>query len=241
MLLEARGVSAGYGAASAIKGVTVAIDEGEVVALIGANGAGKSTLLRTLSGLLAPTAGQITFAGRRVDGKPPHKIVRLGMVHVPEGRMVFGPMSVLDNMKMGAYLRKDRKKITADLERMFEHFPILRARSAQLASTLSGGEQQMLAVARALMTAPRLLLMDEPSMGLSPKLVEAIGDIVATLRSSGLSVLLVEQNAVMALAAADRAYVLETGCVVLEGDAASVALDDGVRRAYLGWLAEIRT
>ena len=187
MLLEARGVSASYGTAPALKGVTVTIDEGEVVALIGANGAGKSTLLRTLSGLLPPTAGQITFAGRRVDGRPPHKIVRLGMVHVPEGRLVFGPMSVLDNMKMGAYLRKDRKEIRADLERMFEHFPILRARSAQLASTLSGGEQQMLAVARALMTAPRLMLMDEPSMGLSPKLVEAIGDIVATLRSSGVS------------------------------------------------------
>ena len=234
MLLEARGVSAGYGAGPALKGVSVAIDEGEVVALIGANGAGKSTLLRTLSGLLTPTAGQIIFAGRRIDGQPAHRIVRLGMVHVPEGRMVFGPMTVLDNMKMGAYRRKDHKQVRVDLEVMFEHFPILRERAAQLAWTLSGGEQQMLAVARALMTAPRLLLMDEPSMGLSPKLVEAIGDIVGTLRSSGLSVLLVEQNAVMALAVADRAYVLETGNVVLEGEAASVAMNDGVRSAYLG-------
>lgn len=233
-MLETHHITCSYGAAPAVRDVNVTVGEGEVVALIGANGAGKSTLLRTLSGLMAPASGEVSFLGRRIDRLPPHAIVRLGIAHIPEGRMVFAPMTVLDNLKMGAYLRRDKDRVNADLERMYEYFPVLQERRNQPAGTLSGGEQQMLAVARALMASPRLVLMDEPSMGLSPKLVEMIGEIVVAMQQSGLSVLLVEQNAMMALSVADRAYVLEVGRVVLDGDARSVAGDGGVKKAYLG-------
>lgn len=234
MLLDVTDLVCAYGAAVALKGVTCGVAEGEVVALVGANGAGKTTLLRTLSGLMSPTAGSISFGGQRIDGRRPHEILKLGMAHVPEGRLVIAPMTVLDNLKMGAYLRKDTRQVQADIETMYEYFPILKERRHQSAGSLSGGEQQMLVVARALMSSPRLVLMDEPSMGLSPKLVETVRDIVVSMHERGLSVLLVEQNAVMALSIADRAYVLEVGRVVLEGDASDVAQDEGVRLAYLG-------
>jgi branched-chain amino acid transport system ATP-binding protein len=234
MLLEATDLVCKYGSASALKGVSCEVDEGEIVALVGANGAGKTTLLRTLSGLMRPTSGRITFAGERIDGHKPHGILRLGMAHVPEGRMVIANMTVIDNIRMGAYLRKDSRQVQQDIERMYEHFPVLKERRNQAAGSLSGGEQQMLAVARALMSAPKLVLMDEPSMGLSPKLVETVRDIVVSMHERGLSILLVEQNAIMALSVAHRAYVLEVGKVVLKGDAKVVARDEGVKRAYLG-------
>ena len=234
MLLEVNGLVCKYGAATALKGVTCGVGEGEIVALVGANGAGKTTLLRTLSGLMRPTGGNIVFGGQRIDGRKPHEILKRGVAHVPEGRMVIASMSVLDNIRMGAYLRRDGKQVQADIDKMYEYFPVLKNRRNQNAGSLSGGEQQMLAVARALMSSPKLVLMDEPSMGLSPKLVETVRDIVVSMHQSGLSILLVEQNAVMALSIADRAYVLEVGKVALEGDAQVVARDEGVKKAYLG-------
>jgi branched-chain amino acid transport system ATP-binding protein len=234
VLLEVEGLVCKYGAAVALKGVSCGVAEGEIVALVGANGAGKTTLLRTLSGLMRPAGGRINFQGQRIDGRKPHEILKLGVAHVPEGRLVIASMSVLDNLKMGAYLRRDFRQVQADIERMYEHFPVLKDRRSQNAGSLSGGEQQMLAVARALMSSPRLVLMDEPSMGLSPKLVETVRDIVVSMHERGLSILLVEQNAVMALSIADRAYVLEVGTIALQGDAKSVALDEGVKKAYLG-------
>ena len=234
MLLEIENLTCNYGKVAALKDVGLTVSEGEIVALIGANGAGKSTLLRTISGLIHPVSGQITFLGRRIDRLPPHKVVRLGIAHIPEGRLVFAPMTVHDNLKMGAYRRRDHKQINGDMERMFEYFPILGDRRRQLAGSLSGGEQQMLAVARALMTSPRLVLMDEPSMGLSPLLVETVADIVVNMQKDGLSVLLVEQNAALALSVANRAYVLEIGRVVAEGDARSIAEDGALKKAYLG-------
>jgi branched-chain amino acid transport system ATP-binding protein len=234
VLLEVEGLVCKYGAAVALKGVSCGVAEGEIVALVGANGAGKTTLLRTLSGLMRPAGGRINFQGQRIDGRKPHEILKLGVAHVPEGRLVIASMSVLDNLKMGAYLRRDFRQVQADIERMYEYFPALKDRRSQNAGSLSGGEQQMLAVARALMSSPRLVLMDEPSMGLSPKLVETVRDIVVSMHERGLSILLVEQNAVMALSIADRAYVLEVGTIALQGDAKSVALDEGVKKAYLG-------
>ncbi|OFW57707.1 MAG: ABC transporter ATP-binding protein [Actinobacteria bacterium RBG_16_64_13] len=234
MLLEVTDLVCKYKSAVALKGVSCKVGEGEVVALVGANGAGKTTLLRALSGLMNPAAGHISFSGQRIDGHRPHEIVKLGMAHVPEGRMVIATMSVLDNIKMGAYLRKDSRQVQTDIDKMYEYFPVLKERRNQSAGSLSGGEQQMLAVARALMSSPRLVLMDEPSMGLSPKLVETVRDIVVSMHERGLGILLVEQNAVMALSVADRAYVLEVGKVVLEGEAQAIAQDEGVRRAYLG-------
>ena len=238
MLLEIESLTCNYGKVAALKDVGLTVSEGEIVALIGANGAGKSTLLRTISGLIHPVSGQITFLGRRIDRLPPHKVVRLGIAHIPEGRLVFAPMTVHDNLKMGAYRRRDHKQINGDMERMFEYFPILGDRRRQLAGSLSGGEQQMLAVARALMTSPRLVLMDEPSMGLSPLLVETVADIVVNMQKDGLSVLLVEQNAALALSVANRAYVLEIGRVVAEGDARSIAEDGALKKAYLGELTQ---
>ncbi len=234
MLLEVKDLVCKYGVATALKGVTCSVNEGEIVALVGANGAGKTTLLRTLSGLMRPAGGQVSFQGKRIDGRRPHEILKLGVAHVPEGRMVIANMSVLDNIKMGAYLRRDSRQISADIDSMYEHFPVLSNRRNQKAGSLSGGEQQMLAVARALMSSPKLVLMDEPSMGLSPKLVETVRDIVVGMHQRGLSILLVEQNAVMAVGIADRAYVLEVGRVALEGDAQVVAKDEGVKKAYLG-------
>ncbi len=234
MLLEVKDLDVNYGTAQALKGVSLTVGEGEVVALIGANGAGKTTLLRTISGLKSVRSGQVTFQGQRIDGVPAYDIVKRGVAHIPEGRIVFGPMSVYDNLKMGAYLRKDQKAVAKDIERMYSLFPILKERRKQLSESLSGGEQQMLAVARALMAAPKLLLMDEPSMGLSPIMVENIGHIVEDIHETGIGILLVEQNASMALALADRAYVLEVGNIVLEGPASMVAGNERVRTAYLG-------
>ncbi len=234
MLLETRALVVNYGRAVALRGINLHVNDGEVVALIGANGAGKTTLLRSISGLTQISRGEISFRGERIDRLKPHEIAKRGIGHVPEGRIVFGPMTVLDNLRMGAYLRKDKAGIRADIERLCERFPILKERSNQLAESLSGGEQQMLAVARALMGRPKLLLMDEPSMGLSPIMVEMVAQIIRDIRADGLSVLLVEQNAVMALALSDRAYVLEVGSIVLEGPAAQIAKNDLVRTAYLG-------
>jgi branched-chain amino acid transport system ATP-binding protein len=234
MLLEITDLAVNYGTAQALKGVSLTVGEGEVVALIGANGAGKTTLLRTISGLKSPRSGHITFQGKRIDGVQACEIVKRGIAHIPEGRIVFGPMSVYDNLKMGAYLRKDKKAVAADLQRVFSLFPILHERRKQLSESLSGGEQQMLAVGRALMAAPKLLLMDEPSMGLSPLMVENIGHIVQDIHRAGIGILLVEQNASMALSLADRAYVLEVGSIVLDGQASEVARDERVKQAYLG-------
>ena len=234
MLLEIDNLTCNYGRVAALKDVSLTVNEGEIVALIGSNGAGKSTLLRAISGLIHPVSGGITFRGAPIHHLPPHKVVRLGIAHIPEGRLVFAPMTVHDNLKMGAYRRRDKKQINSDIERMFEHFPVLENRRRQLAGSLSGGEQQMLAVARALMTSPQLVLMDEPSMGLSPLLVETVADLVTKMQQDGLSVLLVEQNAALALSVASRAYVLEIGRVVAQGDARSIASDGALRRAYLG-------
>jgi branched-chain amino acid transport system ATP-binding protein len=234
MLLETKGLVVNYGKAQALKGIDVAVGEGEVVALIGANGAGKTTLLRSISALKQIADGEIVFEGQRIDQLPPHLVVKRGIGHVPEGRIVFGPMTVTDNLRMGAFLRRNKAEVKADLERMYQHFPVLKARGGQLSESLSGGEQQMLAVARALMGKPKLLLMDEPSMGLSPLMVEMVGDIISEIRKTGVSVLLVEQNATMALSLSDRAYVLEVGSIILEGPAKEVATNDLVRTAYLG-------
>jgi len=234
MLLEIRDLRVHYGMAEALKGISLSVDEGAIVALIGANGAGKTTTLRTISGLKAPTSGEILFQGRRIDGMPAHEIVKLGIAHIPEGREVFAPMTVLDNLKMGAYLRKDKSQIARDLERMYDHFPVLKARRGQRAGSLSGGEQQMLAVARALMASPRLLLMDEPSSGLSPILVEEVASIISNINKIGISIMLVEQNARMALQLANKAYIIEVGSITLEGGAQELANDERVKKAYLG-------
>lgn len=234
MLLEVKDLRVHYGKAEALKGFSINVKEGSIVTLIGANGAGKTTTLRTISGLKAPTSGEIWFRGERIDGIPAHDIVKLGIAHIPEGRIVFAPMTVLDNLKMGAYLRKDKQEIAKDLDRIYEHFPILKERSGQKAGSLSGGEQQMLATARALMASPQLILMDEPSMGLSPILVKEVGNIIKGINQDGVSIMLVEQNARMALNLADKAYILEVGNIVLEGDAKELSNDESVKKAYLG-------
>jgi branched-chain amino acid transport system ATP-binding protein len=233
MLLEIKDLRVHYGTAEALKSISLKVDEGTIVALVGANGAGKTTTLRTISGLKVPTSGEILFRGKRIDGMPAHDIVKLGIAHIPEGRGVFAPMTVLDNLRMGAYLRKDKHQIAKDLETMYQHFPVLNERRKQLAGSLSGGEQQMLAIARALMASPKLLLMDEPSMGLSPILVEEVGNIISNINKSGISIVLVEQNARMALELANRAYIIEVGCITLEGGAQELANDERVKKAYL--------
>ncbi len=234
MLLEIRNLRVRYGKAEALKSVSLAVDEGAIVALIGANGAGKTTILKTISGLEKPSSGEILFEGRRIDGLTAHAVVKLGIAHIPEGRMVFPRMTVLDNLRIGAYLRKDAHGIASDIERMCRHFPVLGQRRSQHAGRLSGGEQQMLAIGRALMAAPRLLLMDEPSMGLSPLMVEEVGRIIGDINGSGISIMLVEQNARMALELAHRAYIMEVGTIVLEGEAHELANNERVKTAYLG-------
>ena len=233
-MLEVKDLQVYYGMIQAIKGVSFHVEEGEVVALIGANGAGKTTILHTVSGLLAPKEGSVIFEGKDIVKTPGHKIVSMGMAHVPEGRRVFAQLSVLQNLKMGAYTRKDKNEIQQTLRTVFDRFPRLEERQNQLAGTLSGGEQQMLAMGRALMSHPRIILMDEPSMGLSPIFVNEIFDIIQEVSKSGTTVLLVEQNAKKALSIADRAYVLETGRIVLEGRAGDLLNDDSVKKAYLG-------
>ena len=218
----------------AIKGVSFEVNEGEVIALIGANGAGKTTILHSITGLIAPKKGEILFEGQDITSTPAHKIVSMGMAHVPEGRRVFAQLTVLENLKMGAFTRKDKDEIEESLIRVYKRFPRLEERKNQMAGTLSGGEQQMLAMGRALMSRPRIILMDEPSMGLSPIFVNEIFDIIREVSEGGTTVLLVEQNAKKALAIADRAYVLETGKIVLDGKAEDLLNDDSVKKAYLG-------
>ena len=233
-MLTVNDINVFYGAIHAIKGVSLEVNEGEIVTLIGANGAGKSTILRTISGLLKPKTGSIQFEGQEIAGMPAHEIVQTGISQVPEGRRIFAEMSVLENLELGAFTRKDKDGIKADMELVFERFPRLKERIGQLAGTLSGGEQQMLAMGRALMSRPRLLLLDEPSMGLAPLLIKEIFAIIQDINKTGTTVLLVEQNANMALSIAHRAYVLETGRITLSGDAKELAASDEVRKAYLG-------
>ena len=233
-MLEVKDLEVYYGMIQAIKGISFEVNQGEVIALIGANGAGKTTTLHTITGLLSPKKGSVLFEGQDITKVPAHKIVSMGMAHVPEGRRVFSQLSVYENLKLGAYTRKDKSNIDKELQSIYERFPRLAERKNQLAGTLSGGEQQMLAMGRALMSKPSIVLMDEPSMGLSPILVNEIFDIIESISKSGTTVLLVEQNAKKALSLADRAYVLETGKVVLEVDEKELLENDSIKKAYLG-------
>ncbi|MEA2662329.1 MAG: branched-chain amino acid transport system ATP-binding protein [Chloroflexota bacterium] len=233
-LLELKGVDALYGRVRALRGVTIDVDQGEVVALIGSNGAGKTTTLRTISGLMHPPSGSITFDGKDITRMAAHNIVGLGICQSPEGRRLFARMQVIDNLRMGAFLRKDAAGVQKDMERVFELFPRLKERTTQLAGTLSGGEQQMLAIGRALMSKPKLLMLDEPSLGLAPILVETIFQIVREINAQGIPILLVEQNAHKALEVAHRAYVLETGSIVKSGSGKELLDSPDVQRAYLG-------
>ena len=233
-MLEIKDLEVYYGVIQAIKGISFEVNKGEVISLIGANGAGKTTILHTITGLLSPKKGSVIYEGTDITKIPAHKIVSLGMAHVPEGRRVFADLSVYENLKMGAYTRKDKNEVEETLEKVYERFPRLKERKNQMAGTLSGGEQQMLAMGRALMSKPKIILMDEPSMGLSPILVNEIFDIIQEVSKSGTTVLLVEQNAKKALSIADRAYVLETGKIVLDGKAEDLLNDDSIKKAYLG-------
>jgi branched-chain amino acid transport system ATP-binding protein len=234
MMLKVEDLHVYYGAIHALQGINFELEKGEIVALIGANGAGKSTSLNTVSGLLRPTQGSVTFNGEVLNKVPAQQIVRMGIIQVPEGRKIFGRMTVWENLEMGAFIGNDRAVILQDIDSAFSRFPRLKERRNQLAGTLSGGEQQMLAIARGLMAHPNLLLLDEPSMGLSPLLVEQIFDIIQDINEQGTSILLVEQNAQMALAIADRAYVLETGKIVMKGSGDDLLEDQSVIEAYLG-------
>jgi branched-chain amino acid transport system ATP-binding protein len=234
MLLEIKNLFVHYDKAEAVRDVSLKVEEGSITTLIGANGAGKSTILRSISGLKKITGGEIWFRNKRIDGIAPNKIVGMGVAHVPEGRRVFGLMTVGHNLRIGAYLQKDKKKFDQDLERVFHHFPRLKERTNQLGKTLSGGEQQMLAMGRALMANPKILLLDEPSLGLAPLLVKEIARIIKEIKDSGLSVILVEQNASLALKLADKGCVLETGRVAIEGNAHELINNDYIKKAYLG-------
>ena len=233
-MLEIKDLEVYYGMIQAIKGISFEVNEGEVIALLGANGAGKTTILHTITGLLEAKQGKVSFDGKDITKVPAHKIVSMGMAHVPEGRRVFANLSVLQNLKMGAYTRKDKNEIEETLKTVYKRFPRLEERQNQLAGTLSGGEQQMLAMGRALMSHPRIILMDEPSMGLSPIFVNEIFDIIKEVSAGGTTVLLVEQNAKKALSISDRAYVLETGKIVLSGNADDLLNNDSIKKAYLG-------
>ncbi|MBQ6893249.1 MAG: ABC transporter ATP-binding protein [Clostridia bacterium] len=233
-MLKVNDIQVYYGMINAIKGVSFEVNEGEVIALIGANGAGKTTILHTITGLITPKSGSIVFEGKDLTKTPAHKIVYLGMAHVPEGRRVFQQLTVLDNLKLGAFSMTDKKKVEENLQYVYKHFPRLEERKNQIAGTLSGGEQQMLAMGRALMSNPKIILMDEPSMGLSPLLVNEIFKIIGEVSKEGTTVLLVEQNAKKALSIADRAYVLETGNIVMEGKASDLLNDPRIKSAYLG-------
>lgn len=233
MMLELKNLNVYYGAIHALKSLNVEINQGEIVTLIGANGAGKSTTLKTISGLLKPRNGEVIFDGKNINNLSAPDIVRQGIVHVPEGRRVFSTMSVFENLEMGAFIKNDKSEIAEDIEKAYSYFPILKERREQLAGTLSGGEQQMLAIARGLMSRPKLILLDEPSMGLAPIIVNEIFNIIKTINQSGTTVLLVEQNANMALKIADRAYIIRTGEIELEGNAKDLLKDESVRKAYL--------
>ena len=233
-MLEIKDLYVNYGMIAALKGISFEVNEGEVIALIGANGAGKTTTLHTITGLLHAKSGSITFNGVELTKTPAHKIVEMGIAHVPEGRRIFQNLTVLDNLKLGAFTRKDKENIVKDIQMVYERFPRLAERKTQIAGTLSGGEQQMLAMGRALMSKPKIIVMDEPSMGLSPIFVSNIFDIIQTIRETGTTVLLVEQNAKKALSIADRAYVLETGKIALSGDAKELMNNESIKKAYLG-------
>ena len=233
-MLEVKDLQVYYGVIQALKGISFRVEKGEVIALIGANGAGKTTTLQTLTGIIPAKSGSIIFEGKDLTKTPAHKIVEMGMAHVPEGRRVFADMSVYENLLMGAYTRKDKNEIAQSLEMVYKRFPRLKERTGQRAGTLSGGEQQMLAMGRALMSHPNIILMDEPSMGLSPIFVNEIFDIIQQVSKTGTTVLLVEQNAKKALSIADRAYVLETGKIVLTGDAKELMDNESIKKAYLG-------
>lgn len=233
-LLEVKDLEVYYGVINALKGVSFEVNEGEVVALIGANGAGKTTTLHTITGLLSAKSGSVYYDGNEISKIAPHKIVSMGMAHVPEGRRIFQQLSVLENLKMGAYTRTNSKEIEDTLKTVYEHFPRLEERKKQIAGTLSGGEQQMLAMGRAMMSKPKLVVMDEPSMGLSPLLVKEVFKIIEAMHAAGITVLLVEQNAKMALSIADRAYVLETGKISLSGTGKDLMASEEIKKAYLG-------
>jgi len=234
ILLDFNNVKVMYGKVEAVKGASLDIAEREIVVVIGANGAGKSTILRTISGLNIPVSGEIWYSGRRIDGLPVHGITKLGISHVPEGRRLFPRLNVLDNLELGAYLQRDKKEVGRNMEEIFTHLPILKERKKQLAGTLSGGEQQMLSIGRALMSKPRLLLLDEPSLGLAPLVVREIGRIITDINGRGVAIVLVEQNAHMALRLANRGYVLETGKIALHGPAQELRHNEHVKKAYLG-------
>ena len=233
-MLELKDVHSYYGNIHALKGISLTVDEGEIVTLIGSNGAGKSTTIHTISGLMSPRYGEVWLEGQRIDGVPAHKIVGMGVGQAPEGRWIFPRLTVLENLQMGAFVRTDKEGIQDDFERVFSLFPRLKERLSQKGGTLSGGEQQMLAIGRALMGHPRLMMMDEPSMGLAPVLVEAIFETIQRINQEGTTILLVEQNALMALEVATRGYVMQTGQIVLEGTAQELAANEMVRKAYLG-------
>jgi branched-chain amino acid transport system ATP-binding protein len=233
-MLELKNITVHYGTAEAIRDINIVLEEGAVVSVIGANGAGKSTILRAISGMTPLSAGSVEFLNQRVDGLPVNKIVNLGIAHVPEGRKLFPYMSVLSNLKLGAFLRKDRTNVAIDLERVYELFPRLKERRNQRAGSLSGGEQQMLAIGRALMAKPKLLMMDEPSLGLAPVVIDAVAEAITDINKSGITVLLVEQNAGLVTKVSKRCYVIEVGRVVLEGPVVELMANDSVRRAFLG-------
>lgn len=233
-MLKVENVEVYYGVIKAIKGVSFEVNKGEIIALIGSNGAGKTTILHTITGLISPKSGSIYLEGQDITKVPAHKIVSMGMAHVPEGRRIFQQLTVYENLQLGAFIMKDKKQIEKNLEYVYAHFPRLKERKNQIAGTLSGGEQQMLAMGRALMSNPKIILMDEPSMGLSPILVSEIFQIIKEVSEDGTTVLLVEQNAKKALSIADRAYVLETGKIALSGDAKELMNDESIKKAYLG-------
>ena len=233
-MLDVRDLHVAYGKIEAVKGISFSVAAGEVVTLIGTNGAGKTTTLRTVSGLLRPAAGEILFEGERIDAVPAHRIVSMGVAHAPEGRRIFPRMTVAENLDLGAFIREDADEVQADMQRVFELFPVLEERRTQAAGTLSGGEQQMLAIGRAMMSRPRLLMLDEPSMGLSPIMMQRILSTVTELKAQGTTILLVEQNAQAALSLADKAYVIETGRIALQGTGAELLRNEAVRKAYLG-------
>ncbi len=233
-MLEIKDLNVAYGRVRAVKGITFKVEQGQVVTLVGTNGAGKTTTLRTISGLLRPESGEILFEGKRIDKVPAHEILTLGLAHSPEGRRIFPRLTVEDNLRLGAFARKDKAGVSKDLERVFDLFDILRTRRAQPAGTFSGGEQQMLAIGRAMMSRPKLLMLDEPSMGLSPLMMQRIMSTIIELKSEGTTILLVEQNAQAALSLADYGYVLEVGKIVLEDTGQKLLVDENVRKAYLG-------
>ena len=233
-MLEVKDLRVSYGKIEAVKGISFSVEHNQVVSLLGTNGAGKTTTLRTISGLLRPESGEVWFEGQRIDKMPAHKIVQLGLAHSPEGRRIFPKLTVEDNLMLGAFARKDHQAIAGDLERVFALFDILKERRSQPAGTVSGGEQQMLAIGRAMMSRPRLLMLDEPSMGLSPLMMQRIMSTISELQSEGVTILLVEQNAAAALELSDHAYVLEVGSITLEGSGKQLLGDDRVKKAYLG-------